>query len=152
MLKRKLIQADYGEAAVEAALDRAAGQRYLDDQAFARSLVRRRSAGRGRALIARELHARGIDSAEAGEALDQIDPMGELERARTLARSILRGKPQQPQQPLGREQLRATVGGRLGRRGFSTATITRVLRELAAEGVGVSFGERRRFDTPSEPD
>lgn len=149
MLKRKLLQAGYGEAAVEAALDRAAGQRYLDDQAFARALVRRRSAGRGRALIARELHVRGIDPAQAGEALDQIDPMGELDRARALARAILRGK---PQLPLEREQLRATVGGRLGRRGFSTATITRVLRELAAEGVGVSFGEGPRFDTPSEPD
>jgi regulatory protein len=147
MLDRKLLQAGYTEKAVQAALDRAAAQRYLDDQAFASALVRRRSAGRGRAMIAGELRARGIDPGEAQEALEQLDPEIELERARVLARSILESRG-----PLDRDRLRATVGGRLGRRGFSTGVITRVLRELSAEPVGDSFEAGLRFDTPSEPD
>ena len=147
MLARKLLQVGYAEPAVEAALDRAAAQRYLDDQAFARALVGRRSAGRGRAMIAQELRSRGIEAAEAGRALEQLDPVSELDRARALARAIVRARPSRD-----RDQLRATVGGRLGRRGFSSAIIMRVLRELLAEGRSVSSRKGPPFDTPSEPD
>jgi regulatory protein len=148
MLARKLAQAGYAEPAVAAALDRAAAERYLDDEAFARALVRRRSSGRGRAVIARELRARGIEAEKAGEALDELDPDSELDRARQLARAMIRAQP-----PRDREQLRATVGGRLGRRGFSAGVITRILRELAAEGARAPLEEEGlRFDTPLEPD
>ena len=147
MLARKLLRAGYTEPAVEAALDRAAGQRYLDDQAFARALVRRRSLGRGRAMIAQELRARGIDATGASEALQQLDPGTELERARALADEIVRRKP-----PADWRQLRTTVGGRLGRRGFSAGVITRILRELVAKEAGPAAADVVRFDTPLEPD
>jgi regulatory protein len=98
-------------------------------------------------MIARELHARGIDPGKAGVALEDLDPEQEMDRARALARAVLRGRP-----PLDREQLRATVGGRLGRRGFAAGIITRVLHELAAESASLSYEGRSRFDTPLEPD
>lgn len=147
MLARKLLRAGYTQSAVEAALERAAGRRYLDDEAFARALVRRRSLGRGRAMIAQELRARGIDAAGASEALQQLDPGTELERARALAADIVRRKP-----PADWQRLRASVGGRLGRRGFSAGVITRVLRELVSQEAGPAGAEMVRFDTPLEPD
>ncbi|HYM51691.1 MAG TPA: regulatory protein RecX [Candidatus Limnocylindrales bacterium] len=128
MLTAKLVRAGYSVEAAEAAAARAAERGYLDDEEFARSLVRRRSQGRGQAMIARELRARGIEGGLAQAALGELDAGDELERARALAHGIVRVKP-----PAGWEQLRATVGARLGRRGFSSRVIARVLGELAGD-------------------
>jgi regulatory protein len=141
MLAQKLERAGYAGEAVEAAIARAAERGYLDDQEYARSVVRRRSHGRGRAMIARELRARGIDEGAVEQALGEVDPGGEMERARVLAREIVRLK-----RPVDRAQLRTSVGGRLGRRGFSGGVITRVLRELSVDSLAPEF------DTPPEPD
>jgi regulatory protein len=144
MLAHKLERAGYAPAAVEAALARATTDGYLDDDEYARALVRRRQVGRGRAMIAQELRAKGIGGGVLEQALGEADPADEAEHARVIARAILRLKP-----PADRAQLRATVGARLGRRGFSSGVISRVLRELAAELNPV---RAERFDTPSEPD
>ena len=71
-LEARLGRAGYTEEAARAAADRAVEHGYLDDQEYARSLVRRRSAGRGQALIARELRAKGIDDITVTDALDQV--------------------------------------------------------------------------------
>src|SRR5690348_15541258 len=58
-LKRKLLRT-HDAAAVEGALERVAGAGYLDDGAFAASVVRRRGSDRGPRAIAAELAAKGI--------------------------------------------------------------------------------------------
>ena len=72
-LRQRLVRLGYAEAAVDAALDRAQGDGYLNDQEYAATLVRRRSRGRGHALIAQELRAKGIEESTAGPALAAVE-------------------------------------------------------------------------------
>ncbi len=141
-LEARLGRTGYTEDAARAAAERAVEHGYLDDQEYARSLVRRRSAGRGHALIAQELRAKGIDDVTLGHALEGISQDAEHDRAAALARQITRSK-----RPQTYHELLALVGPKLGRRGFSSGLIHRVCRELSAEWAAAP-----RFDTPSEHD
>jgi len=141
-LGQKLVRQGFDEEAVEAALNRAQGDGYLDDQEFARSLVRRRSATRGYGLIARELRAKGIEDSSAAPALETVDREVEAARALELGRGILRKRP-----PADRKAVEALVGPRLSRRGFDSGLIYRVCRQLADE-----WQATHRFDSPSERD
>jgi regulatory protein len=127
-LSQRLGQAGYAEPAVKAALDRAEGRGYLDDREFAASLVRRRAAGRGHALIAQELRSRGIGEAAADAALEQLGPESEAEQALSLGRRLLAGK-----RPADAQELLAMVGPRLARRGFNSGLVYRVCRALSEE-------------------
>ena len=127
-LASRLGRAGYTEAAVVAALDRAEASGYLDDREFAASLVRRRAAGRGHALIAQELHSRGIGEAAAGAALEQLAPEGEAQQALELGRRLLAGK-----HPADAQELLGLVGPRLARRGFNAGLVYRVCRTLSEE-------------------
>src|SRR6202007_1257084 len=122
-LGRRLSRLGYAEGAIAAALERAAANGYLDDHQLAASLVQRRAGSRGHALIGQELRAKGIEDDAAGAALKALDPEAEAERALALGRHLLEGRP--PENP---EQLRAIVGPRLSRRGFSSGLVYRVCR------------------------
>lgn len=141
-LAQKLARSGFEPEAVDAALDRARADGYLDDEEFARSLVRRRSASRGYGLIARELRARGIEESSAAPALETMDRDAEAARALELGRSMLRQRP-----PSDRKALQALVGPRLSRRGFDTGLVYRVCGQLADEWQAAG-----RFDSPSERD
>src|SRR5260370_2937179 len=88
-LRQRLLRLGYVDAAVDAALDRAEADGYLNDREYAASLVRRRTKGRGHALIAQELRAKWIDESAAGPALAAFHPEAEAEQARALGRSRL---------------------------------------------------------------
>jgi regulatory protein len=127
-LRQRLLRLGYAEAAVEAALDRAQGDGYLNDQEYAASLVRRRTRARGHALIAQELRAKGIDDLAAAPALATVDPEVEAEQALTLGRSLLGRR-----RLVDAQALVAYVGPRLSRRGFSSGLVYRVCRLLSEE-------------------
>jgi len=137
-LAQKLVRQGFDEEAVGTALDRAQADGYLDDQEFARSLVRRRTATRGYGLIARELRAKGIEDSSAAPALETVDREAEAAQALELGRHMLR-----PGAPADLKALQALVGPRLSRRGFDTRLIYRVCRQLADESEAA-----RRFDSP----
>lgn len=141
LLERRLLRLGYTQAAVAAALDRAQAKRYLDDGAYAEALVRRRTS-RGQALIAQELRAKGISSADISQALGSIDPESEMARGLSLARQTLRKK--RIAEP---NRIRETVGPLLGRRGFSSGLINQICQKLTAEWRADGW-----FDTTSEPD
>jgi regulatory protein len=142
MLAAKLERDGYVAGAILAALDRAQERGYLNDGEFARTLVRRRQVGRGGALIAQELRAKGLGSAEISAAMRMVDGVAEAERATEIARRLVsRRRPGSP------GELRDVVGSTLARRGFRTGLILQVIRELNAES-----GPWDRFDTPQEPD
>jgi regulatory protein len=128
VLEQRLGRLGYDEAVLSATLDRAQRLGYLDDQAYAASLVRRRGASRGASLIARELRSKGIGEADVAHALEQVDPDVEEARALALARTSLRRRP-----PQSGEELRRRVGAVLGRRGFRSGTIVRILQQLREE-------------------
>ena len=127
-LRQRLFRAGYSEVAVDAALDRARGDGYLNDREYAASLVRRRAPGRGHALIAQELRAKGIGDPDAEAVLAQVEPETEAARALKFGRSLLARR-----QLADPEALLSYVGPRLSRRGFSSGLVYRVCRLLADE-------------------
>ena len=141
-LERKLLRLGYEETAISTALDRAQSKGYLDDRAYADAVVRRRTRGRGHALIARELRSKGIPESDIAGAIGSIDPEGELARALSLGQETLRKK-----RVTDPGMIRQTVGPVLSRRGFGAGLIHQVCRKLLAE-----WRADGRFDTSSEPD
>jgi regulatory protein len=141
-LRQRLLRLGYVEAAVDAALERAEGDGYLNDREYAASLVRRRTRGRGHALIAQELRAKGIDDLAAGPALAAVDPEVEAEQALVLGRSLLATRRLTDAQALA-----AYLGPRLARRGFSGGLVYRVCRLLSDE-----WETSGRFDSPEKRD
>jgi regulatory protein len=116
-LRRKLAARGFAEEAVEAAVRRLRGQGYLDDDAYARNLVARRSGDRGAALIAAELAARGIDRHLAAGALGDLDRRQQLEAARRLVRRSPGLDPQR-------------LAARMQRRGFAHDVIRDAIPDL----------------------
>ena len=130
-LRRKLERKGYPDEDVESAMHRLAELGYLDDAAFARALVRRRSAARGPRALAAELAAKGIDRAGIGAALEQADSASQLEAATRLAERLYAQKPL----PGYRETLER-VGARLVRRGFSMEVARAACRAVLAGTAG----------------
>jgi len=64
----------------------------IDDAEYARLWVqsRHRTKGSARSVLRQELRAKGIDDASTVEALEQIDPVAERERARQLVEAKAR--------------------------------------------------------------
>ena len=137
-LRQRLIRLGYVEAAVDTALNRAEGDGYLNDREYAAALVRRRTRGRGHALIAQELRAKGVDEATAGPALETVDAEVEAEQALVLGRSLISSR-----RLADAQALVAYLGPRLARRGFSSGLVYRVCRLLSDE-----WQVAGRFDSP----
>ena len=127
-LERRLLGLGYTETAVGAALARAQADGYVNDREYAESLVRRRAAGRGHALIAQELRAKGVDGLDAEAALEQVEPETEADQAITLGRRLLASRRLEDG-----EALYAYLGPRLARRGFNGGLVYRVCRQLGEE-------------------
>ena len=101
---------------------------YLDDAAFARGLVRRRSQTRGSLALAGELAGKGIDREGAASALAALDGETELAAATRLAERLYAAKPS----PGYREML-ASVGAKLARRGFPASVVRAACRTVLAD-------------------
>jgi len=119
----------------------------VDDEAFARSWVQSRQAGKGlaRRALAQELRRKGVHDEVAREVLDQVDPDEETEAARTLVRRKLRSV-----QRLDRATAVRRLSGMLARKGHSASVAFRVVREeLDATGHGDASAD---IDDPGAPD
>lgn len=107
-------------------LDRFEEVGLVDDQAFARSWVQSRQAGKGlaRRALAQELRRKGIDEDVARDALAEVDPEDETQAARLLVRRKLRSV-----QRLDRAAATRRLAGMLARKGHSAGVAFRVVRE-----------------------
>ncbi len=141
-LRQRLLRVGYTDAAVNAALERAEGDGYLNDREYAASLVRRRGGGRGYALIAQELRAKGIEESVVAPALAAVDPEVEAQQALALGRSLLAHR-----RPVDPQALTVYLGPRLSRRGFSSGLVYRVCRLLSDEWEATG-----QFDSPQKRD
>jgi regulatory protein len=115
-LRRKLARRGCPSEQIEEALERARRLGYLDDGAFARALVAHRAGGRGAAMIAAELAARGVDREVAAEALAEVSEADQVAAARRLAARA-------PTED------RRRLAARLQRRGFASDVIRTALGE-----------------------
>lgn len=122
-LRTKLLDKDYAEDEVTAALDELTRDRFVDDLRVATSFVRVASGikGRGRHRIARELEHRGVDKAVIAEALQSMPISDEEENIRRfLARKALPAR----LSPADHRK----VFAQLMRRGFSADLIAKAIR------------------------
>lgn len=86
-MQDRLIALDFTPDVVEDVIADLERDRLIDDALFAREWVRQRHQRRGKskAILDRELRAKGIAASIRGEALDIIDEDDEQEKARELA-------------------------------------------------------------------
>ncbi len=127
-MRQKLARRGYEEEEVGSAMARLTEMGYLDDAAFARGLVRRRSATRGSLAVAAELTAKGIDRQGTAEALAELDAESQLASATLLAgRLCPRGV------EIGYREMLDRVGAKLFRRGFPSGIVRAACRAVLAE-------------------
>ena len=137
-LRDKLAKRDVPDELAERLLDRFTEVGLVDDGAFARSWVesRQRSRGLARRALAQELRRKGVDDDTARTALDDLDPAGEEEAARTLVRKKLRSL-------RGVDRITATrrLAGLLARKGYPAAMAFAVVRQElgAADDDGPTY-------------
>jgi len=89
---------------------------YLDDQAFARSFVRRRGSVRGPRALSAELAARGVDRTHVDTAMEGFGEAEQLAAATQIAERLYARKPAP-----GHREILDEIGSKLVRRGFSVA-------------------------------
>jgi len=131
-LRQKLARRGYEEDEVASAMTRITELGYLDDAAFARGLVRRRSATRGSLAVAAELAAKGIDRQGTADALAGLDAESQLVSATRLAeRMCPRGE------EIGYREMLDRVGGKLLRRGFPSGIVRTACQVVLAERLGL---------------
>jgi regulatory protein len=118
-LRRKLRLRGYQPEAIDAAMAGLVKLGYLNDQDFARGLVRRRGALKGPLALSAELFAKGVSRAEAEIAVAEFDPQAQLLSATKLAERLYARKP-----GMGYREMLDGIGTKLLRRGFP-ATIVR---------------------------
>ncbi len=130
-MRQKLARRGYEEDEVGPAMARLTEMGYLDDAAFARGLVRHRSATRGSLAVSAELAAKGIDRRGTAEALAELDAESQLASATRLAeRMCPRG------QEIGYREMLDRVGVKLLRRGFPSGIVRAACRAVLAERQG----------------
>jgi regulatory protein len=123
----KLTRRGYDSAAIRAALTRLQELGYLDDQAFARSFVRRRGSVRGPRALSAELAARGVDRAQVDMAVAEFGEADQLAAATQIAERLYarRASP-------GYREMLDEVGTKLMRRGFSVSVARAACRTVLA--------------------
>jgi regulatory protein len=127
-LGRRLIRKGHPRAAVDAALERAAGLGLLDDTEFARNYVQTRAArGRGPARLTRDLMAMGVERGHIDGALAAEWPEGS---DRSNIPSALAAKRAAQLGDLPRHVRRRRVLAYLARRGFSGREVSEMVGKL----------------------
>jgi regulatory protein len=130
-LRRKLAQKGFEADDIDVALARLTELGYLDDDAFARALVRRRSVTRGPAALAAELASKGIGRDVAAAALGDLDHSTQLEAAIRLAERLYAGRPVP-----GYKEMLDRIGSKLVRRGYPGGVVREACRVVLAGAAG----------------
>jgi regulatory protein len=123
----KLTRRGYEGAPIRAALSRLQELGYIDDQAFARSFVRRRGSSRGPRALSAELAARGVDRAEVDSAVAEFGESEQVAAATRIAERLYARKPTS-----GHREILDEIGTKLVRRGFSVVVARAACRAVLA--------------------
>ena len=131
-MRQKLARRGYEEEEIGTALARLTDMGYMDDAAFARGLVRSRSATRGLLALSAELAAKGIDRQGTAEALSELHAESQLASATRLAQRMC-----PPGEEIGYREILDRVGVKLQRRGFPAGIARAACRAVLAERQGL---------------
>ena len=131
-LRSDLLRRGIAEDVADRVLDRFVEVGLVDDAAYAQLWVesRQRTRGSARAVLRQELRGKGIDAADAEEALASIDPEAERERARQLVQS--KAPATASLAPAARMR---RLAGMLQRRGYPGSMAFAVVREVLGESA-----------------
>jgi regulatory protein len=142
-LAGKLAKKGVPEEVAVRLLDRFEEVGLVDDEAFARSWVESRQAGKGlaRRALAQELRRKGVDDEVAREVLDEVEPDDEVESARVLVRRKLRTAAR-----LDRDTAIRRLTGMLARKGYPPSVAFRVVREELESAGHDASDVVERFD------
>lgn len=129
-LRSDLLRRGLPEDVADRVLDRFTEVGLIDDAAYAQSWVdaRQRTRGTAASVLRQELRAKGVDDADAREALAGIDPDAERERARRLVEVKARSTTRLDHQARVRR-----LTGMLQRRGYSASVAYSVVREVLGD-------------------
>lgn len=129
-LEDKLAQKGCDEEVARAVLDRLEQVGLIDDAAFARTLVRSRQETRGLAprALTQELRRKGVADDLIQEALADIEPDDQVDRARALVDKRLR-----TMGGLDRQVQTRRLAGFLARKGYDSSVAFRVINEALSE-------------------
>ncbi len=132
-LAQDLAKRDVPPDAAAQVLDRFTEVGLIDDAAFAAQWVESRGSRSGASRLRQELRQKGIADEHIADAVGGRDDDADLTAARDLAR-----RKAGPMARLDRAVRERRLAAVLGRRGFSTAVIRRVLAEVQdpVDGVG----------------
>jgi regulatory protein len=137
-LARRLVRKGHPRAAVEAAVERAAGLGLLEDAAFAQSYVQTRAArGRGPARLTRDLLAMGVERSLIDRALAAEWPEGSDRTGVPLA---LAAKRAAQLGDLPRPTKRRRLLAYLARRGFAGRDITELVSRVVDKSAAGASG------------
>jgi len=127
-IRTRLRQKGFSAAAIDAALAKAEGWNYVDDEAFARFWVENREANRprGRRLLEQELRDKGVDREIVRNVIDDAD-IDERAAAAELAKVKLRSYSN-----LEPEVARRRLTGFLARKGYGFDIVKHALAEAMA--------------------
>lgn len=140
-IRDRLLRRGLPPDVVGATIEKLRGYGFVDDAAFARFWVEGRTTGspRGRSLLRRELHGKGVDRETAAEAAATVP---EEEAARRAAAKKARGL-----RGLDYQQFRNRLAGYLQRRGFGYDVIRPVVNELWQQ-QGTAVPDDTVWDAP----
>ena len=127
-LRRKLEARGFDREKIDGVISRLVEERYLDDRAAAKGLVKGslRRKGYGPLRVRMELTKRGLDEDLAAEIVREAFADGEAELARRTAERWLRGRKGATKPGSDRDAL----ARHLARKGFGSATILSLLEQL----------------------
>lgn len=126
-LEDKLCQKGCDDDVARTVLDRMTEVGLVDDEAFARTLVRSRQETKGLAAraLGQELRRKGIDDALIDDALRDVDPEDERARARDLVTKRVRSL-----SGLERQVQTRRLAGFLARKGYHSGVAFQVISEV----------------------
>lgn len=125
-LEDKLRQKGCADEVSREVLDRLEEVGLIDDAAYARMLVHARQEAKGLAprALTQELRRKGVADELIEDALADVDPEDDEERARQLVDKKLR-----TMRGLDRQVQTRRLAGLLGRKGYDSSTAFRIIRE-----------------------
>ncbi|MGA2623244.1 MAG: RecX family transcriptional regulator [Bacteroidota bacterium] len=139
-LRSKLREKQFHPQVIEDTVRYLRENRFLDDEAFARSFVKDALLRKptGRLLLRRQLRLKGIDTGIIEEVLDELVPQHDEDTLAIEAASTLLKRFRASRKKIDREKQRARLASLLARRGFGWPTIHAVLRRVLKPGAQTS--------------
>jgi len=131
-LQRKLRAKKFDDAEIAETLERLRAEKWLDDERFADSYVRTRTAKKiGRVRILRELSTAGVSSEAASRAVaENVDPEREREELAALCQRKLEAlRRRRGEEYAASDEGRAKLMAQLARSGFETSAVIRAVDE-----------------------